>query len=73
MNDLANRMQSDPKMRLLQHAFLKVGIELQKHQQPLPTDPIECTEYASHLGLAYQKLAELLERDLGQVRLARTK
>jgi len=73
LNDLANRMQSDPKMPLLQHAFSKVGIELQKHQQPLPTDPIECTEYASHLGLAYQKLAELLERDRGQVRLARTR
>ena len=72
LNDLANRMQPDPKMPLLQHAFSKVGIDLQKHQQPLPTDPIECTEYASHLGLAYQRLAELLERNRGQVRLAGT-
>ena len=73
LNDLANRMQTDPKMPLLQRAFSKVGIELPRYRQPLSADSIERTEYATHLGIAYQRLAELLERDSVQERLANTR
>jgi DNA-directed RNA polymerase specialized sigma24 family protein len=57
--DLANRMSFDTRPTPLQAAFLKVGIELQQYQRPLPTDPKERSRHVSLLTHAYKRIAHL--------------
>lgn len=57
--DLANRMHFGIEPTVLQQAFLNVGIQLQDYQQPLPDDPVERSQHASLLNIAYKRVANL--------------
>ena len=57
--DLANRMDFDAQPTPLQKAFLKVGIQLQQYQLPLPHSARERSRHTSILYIAYQRVALL--------------
>jgi DNA-directed RNA polymerase specialized sigma24 family protein len=57
--DLANRMAFGPQQTVLQKAFLEVGVDLQRYQQPLPEDPVEYARYSAILNCAYRRIKQL--------------
>ncbi len=57
--DLANRAYYDEEPTPLQEAFLAVGIDLHKYQQPLPASTRERCRHSSLLCHAYKRVAHL--------------
>ena len=55
---LANLIDSDSMPSSLQRAFLKVGIQLQNYQLPLPDNPVERSRYRSLLYIARKRVAK---------------
>jgi DNA-directed RNA polymerase specialized sigma24 family protein len=59
LTDLANRMSFNEQLTPLQAAFLKVGIDIEEYQQPLPVCPKERARHAALLSIAYKRIAQL--------------